>query len=119
MPRVAKPKAAKGKAAKKTQAPQEDLDLAPGAPPPPAAETDEAAERFERRAPRGEPAPERAPEPAPHAEAPKNGEQDTDMILRPPTKPVETSESDSEHERRERERRVTGAETAPQLKINI
>jgi transcription termination factor Rho len=114
MPRVAKPKAAKGKMAKK---PQEDLDLSPAAPTAePPAETDETAERFERRPPRGEAAPERPAE-APRPEGPKNGEQDTDMMLRPPTKPVETSESDTDHDRRER--RVTGAETAPQLKINI
>jgi transcription termination factor Rho len=58
-------------------------------------------------------------------EPPKNGESenDTDMVLRPPTKPIEPSEHDTEREEREERdrerRRVTGAETAPALKINI
>src|SRR5688572_28284423 len=105
MPRVAKPKAAKGKAAKKEAA--EDLDLSP---PPSAVEPPAEPEERLVRVPR-------PPAPEIPAEAPKNGENDTDMVLRPPTKPVETSEHDTEHERRER--RVTGAETAPALKINI
>jgi hypothetical protein len=56
----------------------------------------------------------------------KNGEGDGEMVLRPPTKPVETEESQERERERERDRdrdretrRVTGAETAPALKINI
>jgi transcription termination factor Rho len=126
MPRIAKPKAAKGKAAKKaeTQAPQEDLDLSPPPAAAPAADSDathsEAAApaaaqpvsppRSEERAPRREPAPE-----------PPKGDSDSEMVLRPPTKPVETEDHHDEHdeERERRERRVTGAEMAPALKINI
>jgi transcription termination factor Rho len=114
MPRLAKPKAAKGKAAKKHEAaPSEDLDLSPKPVQAPAP-NEENDDEFERR--------RRAPEPLPTsvAEAPKNGENTengTEMVLRPPTKPVEATESDTEHERRDR--RMTGAETAPALKINI
>src|ERR1041385_2710137 len=111
MPRVAKPRAAKGKAARKEEAAgREDLDLSAPAPAAPPAENDERAEHIERSR-------TAAPVPQSTTEPPKNGENDTEMVLRPPTKPVETSESDTEHERRER--RVTGAETAPALKINI
>jgi transcription termination factor Rho len=124
MPRVAKPKAAKGKAAKKEQTKsQEDLDLMPAAPPAEApAEKDETEARYERRARPEAQAPAPAPTPAPEppaAESPRNADHDTDMVLRPPTRPVEHTETETEHERRDRERRVTGAETAPTLKINI
>jgi len=57
---------------------------------------------------------EQAPQPR------KNGDSDTDMVLRPPTKPVETDEqAQPPHDPRERERRGTGAQSAPTLKINI
>src|SRR6187551_3232412 len=114
MPRVAKPKVAKTKAAKKMEAqpPAEDLNLS--SPAPVEAPPHEADERYERVSAQPRVT---EPEPPPSAEAPRNGDSDTEMVLRPPTKPVETTETDTEHERRER--RVTGAETAPSLKINI
>jgi transcription termination factor Rho len=106
MPRVVKPKAAKSKAAKKQDAPPPPPETAAATAPP-------------------------APQPEPVAEAPnrlesgterpraKNGDSDTDMVLRPPTQPVDTSEQEAEAERERERRRVTGAETAPALKINI
>ncbi len=132
MPRVAKPKeakepkalkepkAAKPKAPKKAAAPpeQEDLSLAPPAPvEKPESDTDRI-ERSRAAAPRA-PQPSQEPPPDAQMDAPQNGgsDHDTEMVLRPPTHAVEMSESDTDHERRER--RVTGAETAPALKINI
>jgi len=126
MPRVAKPKEAKEpkvtkpKAAKKAAAPpeQEDLSLAPPAPvEKPESDTDRI-ERARAAAPRA-PQPSQEPPPDAQMDAPQNGgsDHDTEMVLRPPTHAVEMSESDTDHERRER--RVTGAETAPALKINI
>jgi transcription termination factor Rho len=124
MPRVAKPKAAKTKAAKKTEAqqeasaPQEDLDLMPPAPAAePGAEQEETRETVARaERPAREEAPPSYEEPSHEAKA----ESDSDMVLRPPTRPVETEDhhdDDRDHDRRER--RVTGAEMAPALKINI
>ncbi len=124
MPRVAKPKAAKTKAVKKpvaespaespVESSAEDLNLSPAAPAEaPPHESDERYARVPAEPPANEPAQTQAPP----AEAPRNGDTDSEMVLRPPTRPVETTESDTEHERRER--RVTGAETAPSLKINI
>ena len=110
MPRVAKPKAAKSKAAKKQGAALPEKVAVATAP---ATETfTEAPERAAERPPESPPAEES------HA---TNGDSDTDMVLRPPTKPIETSEQETEDERvRDRERRrITGAETAPALKINI
>jgi transcription termination factor Rho len=116
MPRVAKPKGAKAKAPKKEEGQAEDLSLAPPAPvETPRAESDERFERVSASPRAAQPSME--PPPGAHTESPKNGDNDTDMVLRPPTKPVEMTESDTDHERRER--RVTGAETAPSLKINI
>ena len=137
MPRVAKPKeakepkepkVAKAKAAKKAaampetaaQLQQEDLSLAPPAPvEKPESDTD----RFQREravTPRA-PLPSQEPPPDAQMDAPQDSgsgsDHDTEMVLRPPTHAVEMSESDTDHERRER--RVTGAETAPALKINI
>ena len=137
MPRVAKPKeakepkepkVAKAKAAKKAaavpetpaQPQQEDLSLAPPAPvEKPESDTD----RFQREravTPRA-PLPSQEPPPDAQMDAPQDSgsgsDHDTEMVLRPPTHAVEMSESDTDHERRER--RVTGAETAPALKINI
>ena len=137
MPRVAKPKeakepkepkVAKAKAAKKAaavpetpaQPQQEDLSLAPPAPvEKPESDTD----RFQREravTPRV-PLPSQEPPPDAQMDAPQDSgsgsDHDTEMVLRPPTHAVEMSESDTDHERRER--RVTGAETAPALKINI
>ncbi len=139
MPRVAKPKeakepkepkVAKAKAAKKIAAPpeaatppqQEDLSLAP---PAPVEKRESDTDRFEREraaAPRA-PLPSQEPPPDAPMDAPMDAssqagsDHDTEMVLRPPTHAVEMSESDTDHERRER--RVTGAETAPALKINI
>ena len=137
MPKVAKPKeakepkepkVAKAKAAKKAaampetpaQPQQEDLSLAPPAPvEKPESDTD----RFQREravTPRA-PLPSQEPPPDAQMDAPQDSgsgsDHDTEMVLRPPTHAVEMSESDTDHERRER--RVTGAETAPALKINI
>src|SRR4051812_2381123 len=100
MPRVAKPKAAKGKVPKR-ETTAEDLDLSPPVVAESAVETEERMARAERPSASASVVP---------TETPKNGENDSDMVLRPPTKPVETTESDTDHERRER--RVTGAETA-------
>jgi transcription termination factor Rho len=137
MPRVAKakepkePKAPKAKAAKKAAAPapapeetpappettaaQEDLSLMPAAPEEkPESDTD----RFERERAAAPRAAQPSMEPPPGAmDTPSSSESDTEMVLRPPTHAVEMSESDTDHERRER--RVTGADTAPALKINI
>ena len=135
MPRVAKPKEAtepkepkiaKAKAAKKVAAPpaaapapqQEDLSLAP---PAPVEKRESDTDRFERERAAAPRAPQPSQEPPPGAEmdAPSQAgsDHDTEMVLRPPTHAVEMSESDTDHERRER--RVTGADTAPALKINI
>jgi transcription termination factor Rho len=139
MPRVAKPKeakepkepkVAKAKAAKKVAAQpeaaaapgpqQEDLSLAP---PAPLEKRESDTDRFERERAATPRAPQPSQEPPPDAQmdAPQNigsgSDHDTEMVLRPPTHAVEMSESDTDHERRER--RVTGAETAPALKINI
>ncbi len=172
MPRVAKPKSAKTKAAKK-QDPKQDLllpepaaatpaqeapaaaaapvsdelTLTPSPAPPVAGEASPDGEMpsaptptpvpapapaMERRAapaaPRSRKAAEERPR-RPRAEEPRHAEEpkiepeepkmdhDTEMVLRPPTAPVETTETDTEHERRER--RPTGADAAPALKINI
>ena len=136
MPRVAKPKeakepkepkVAKAKAAKKIaaqpeaaapQQQQEDLSLAP---PAPVEKTESDTDRFERERATAPRAPQPSQEPPPgalmDASSQAGSDHDTEMVLRPPTHAVEMSESDTDHDRRER--RVTGAETAPALKINI
>ncbi len=139
MPRVAKPKeakepkepkVAKAKAAKKVaaqpeaaaQPQQEDLSLAP---PAPVEKRESDTDRFERERAAAPRAPQPSQEPPPGAQmdatmdasSQAGSDHDTEMVLRPPTHAVEMSESDTDHERRER--RVTGAETAPALKINI
>ncbi len=129
MPRVAKPKEAKelkepkvtkAKAAKKiaVEPQQEDLSLSP---PAPVEKVESDTDRFERERAATPRAPQPSQEPPPDAQmdAPQSSgsDHDTEMVLRPPTHAVEMSESDTDHERRER--RVTGAETAPALKINI
>ncbi len=107
MPRVIKPKAAKPKVARKQNASLPKGETPP-APPPPVAEPEITTEVT-------------SPVAQPVAERPraKNGDSDTDMVLRPPTQPVEASEQDIEAERERERRRFTGAETAPALKINI
>ena len=109
MPRVAKPKAAKSKAAKKEESPvaassaaSEDLSLSPPAAPVAHVETDESAARYERRPRAAAPVVEAPPDAHPEsAEAPKEGgsDHDTDMVLRPPTRPVETTETLYAHAR--------------------
>ena len=120
MSKVAKPKAVKAKAPKKAaakaapkDAQQEDLSLSMPAPVETPVDPDQVERVVVARAPQPsmEPPADHEPEPVKYAD------HDTEMVLRPPTKPVETTESDTDHERRER--RVTGADTAPALKINI
>jgi transcription termination factor Rho len=139
MPRVAKPKAAKAKAPKKQAPPpqepeisaaapvaepdvpaaavpmSDELSLTPPPPEPPPAEEPVPVVKAAPAAAAAAPVP--PPEEPPHDEEPRRS-SDTEMVLRPPTKPVETTaESDTERERRER--RQTGADAAPALKINI
>ena len=87
-----------------------DLDLRPPAKPvPPEENLDEPVVRVTSVA--------RVDNPPPF-EAPKK-EHETEMVLRPPTKAVDTSEENQDYERERDARRVTGADTAPALKINI
>ncbi len=138
MARVAKPKVAKTKAPKK-----QVVKPSPPAKAPVAAEQAALETAVETAAPESDLRP-KAPEPstlsdtdllerarlsdrqAAEEESPRSGdtESDTDMVLRPPTKPIEPSgEHDTDREEREdrdrEHRRITGAETAPALKINI
>jgi transcription termination factor Rho len=121
MPRVAKTKTAKSKAAKKQEEFSPEIPAGEAAPAAQDASADDAAPA----ASRAESAP-RQPQPD---SAASGSDHDTEMTLRPPTKAFEHEhhddgrdeprEGESDTERERRERRLTGAQTAPQLKINI